>query len=238
MRSAADAHDARTRQMSLDLESHAEALRALDEEGQKARQEARGEADTLAAAVRGCQTSVTEAEDRVGAELSSLRSEIAGLHSSAKAASEREAHTLEAVLNLRTSQNQVGTLSISCAACVLSRPLHLWTSACTPSLFSSYVRVMCCVSSTHDCYVSNQSAPCCSQVSAWMEHVQRETASTKLGPNNSSELLHEVRNALLDYELSNYAQLTSSSAFVLILRDPHPVAMLLSAMHAFYHTYC
>lgn len=106
-RADVEAHEALLRQAAVEREAHAEALRALGEEATKARHEAREEADTIAAAVRASQVAAAEASEGHDRALAALRSELSALHAGAQSAAEREAQTLEAVLKLRTSHNQV-----------------------------------------------------------------------------------------------------------------------------------
>ena len=106
-RTEAESHELRLRQAAGELESHAEAIKTLGAQQAKANVEAREEADTLAAAVRTLQSSVAETTDRHERAEATLRADVRELKEASEAASVREAQTLEGVLNLRTTQNQV-----------------------------------------------------------------------------------------------------------------------------------
>ena len=134
-RTEAESHELRLRQAAAELEAHADALRELNGEGQKARQEAREEADTIAAAVRAGQATAAEASETSERHMAAARADLTELKEQCNQASAREAQTLEAVLNLRTSQNQV---------------------------------------------------------SAWMDHVQRELTTSKAATDKNAEVMREL----------------------------------------------
>ena len=106
-RTEAESHELRLRQAAAELEAHAEAIKTVGAEVAKSRAEAREEADTLAAGVRNVQVALTESKEKFDRMDAALQSDVRELKESSEAASVREAQTLEGVLNLRTTQNQV-----------------------------------------------------------------------------------------------------------------------------------
>lgn len=74
-------------QVAAEIEKCADSIRQLHGEAAKARQEAREEADTLAAAVRAGQAVTAEGKDTIERALCSIRAEVKELRDGADAAS-------------------------------------------------------------------------------------------------------------------------------------------------------